>query len=98
MVSLEGIQMTKNQENHGTGSEEEIWNGVCERWYEHKIESVIENDIMKILWDVCIQMDRQTEHQRQDIVVMEKNTKRCLIIHVACPAIITWFWKETKTR
>ena len=62
---------------------------VCERWYEHKIESVIENDIMKILWDVCIQMDRQIEHQRQDIVVMEKNTKRCLIIHVACPAIIT---------
>ena len=44
---------------------------------------------MKILWDVCIQMDRQIEHQRQDIVVMEKNTKRCLIIHVACPAIIT---------
>ena len=22
---------------------------VCERWYEHKVESVIENDIMKIL-------------------------------------------------
>ena len=62
---------------------------VCEKWYEHKIQSVIENDIMKILWDDCIQMDRQTEHQRQDIVVMEKNTKRCLIIHVACPAIIT---------
>ena len=22
---------------------------VCERWYEHKVESVIENDIVKIL-------------------------------------------------
>ena len=58
---------------------------VCERWYEHNVESVIENDIVKILWDVCIQVDRQIEYQRPDIVVMEKNTKKCLIIDVACP-------------
>ena len=32
---------------------------VCERRYEYKVESVIENDIVKILWDVFIQMDRQ---------------------------------------
>ena len=42
---------------------------VCERWHEHKVESVIENDIVKILWDVCIQVDRQIEHRRPDIVV-----------------------------
>ena len=58
---------------------------VCERWYEHKVESVIENDIVEILWDVCIQVDRQIEHRRPDIVVMEKNTNKCLIIDVACP-------------
>ena len=58
---------------------------VCEKWYEHKVESVIENDILKILWDVCIQVDRQIEHRRSDIVVMEKNTNKCLIIDVACP-------------
>ena len=58
---------------------------VCERWYEHKVKSVIENDIVKILWDVCIQVDRQIEHRRPDIVVMEKNTNKCLIINVACP-------------
>ena len=58
---------------------------VCERWYEHKVESVIENDIFKILWDVCIQVDRQIEHRRPDIVVMEKNTNKCLVIDVACP-------------
>ena len=58
---------------------------VCERWYEHKVESVIENDIVKILWDVCIQVDRQIEHRRPDIVVMEKNTNKCLIIDVTCP-------------
>ena len=58
---------------------------VCERWYEHKVESVIENDIVKILWDACIQVDRQIEHRRPDIVVIEKSTNNCLIIDVACP-------------
>ena len=51
---------------------------------EHNVESVIENDIVKILWDVCIQVDRQIEHRRPDIVVMEKNTNKCLTIDVAC--------------
>ena len=46
---------------------------VCERWYKRKVESVIKNDIVKILWDVCIQVDRQIEPRRPDIVVMEKN-------------------------
>ena len=50
---------------------------VCERWYEHKVECVIENDIVKILWDVCIQVDRQIKYRRPDIVVMKKNTKKC---------------------
>ena len=57
----------------------------CERWYEHKVESVIENYIVKILRDVCIQVDRQIEHRRPDIVVMEKNKNKYLIIDVACP-------------
>ena len=36
---------------------------------------------MKVLWDVCIQVDRQIiEHRRPDIAVLEKNTKKCLII------------------
>ena len=29
--------------------------------------------------------DGQIEHQRPDIVIMEKNTNKCLIIDVACP-------------
>ena len=53
--------------------------------WSKSIESVIENDIAKILWDVCIQVDRQIEHRRPDIVVMEKNTNKYLIIDVAGP-------------
>ena len=47
--------------------------------------SVIENDIVKILWDVCIKVDSQIVHRRPDIVVLEKNTNKCLIIDVVCP-------------
>ena len=31
-----------------------------------------------------MQVDRQIENRRPDIVVLEKNTKNCLIIDVAC--------------
>ena len=58
---------------------------VCEKRYKHKVESVIENDVVKTLWDVCVQVDRQIEYPRPDIVVMEKNTNKCLIIDVAYP-------------
>ena len=57
---------------------------VCERWYEHKVGSVIKNDMVKIRWDVCSQVDTQIEYKRPDIVVMAKNTNNCLIIDVAC--------------
>ena len=33
----------------------------------------------------CIQQDGQIEYRRPDIAVMEKNTKKCLIIDAACP-------------
>ena len=71
---------------------------VCESRYEHKVESVIENDIVKILWDACIQVDRQIEHRRPDIVVMEKNTNKCLIIDVTRPVDNNLILKKTKNK
>ena len=69
---------------------------VCKRWYKHKVESVIENDIVKILWDVSIQMDRKIEHRRPDIVVMEKNTNKCLITDAVCPVDNNLILKRNK--
>lgn len=51
---------------------------------EHEVESVIGNYIVKILWDVGIQVDRQVEHRRPDIVAVEKTTSKCLISDVSC--------------
>ena len=51
---------------------------------------------MKIPWDVCIQMERQTEHRRSNIVVMGKNTTKCLINDVACPVDNNLILKRNK--
>ena len=48
---------------------------VGERWYERKVESVIENDIVKVLRDVCIQVDRQIEYRIPGISGLYKGTR-----------------------
>jgi len=40
----------------------------------------------KILWDMNIQMDHVIEHRRPDIVVVDKDNKRVLLIDTAVPA------------
>ena len=43
-------------------------------------------------------MDRQIEHQKSDIVVMKKNTKKCLIIDVMCPVDNNLILKRNKKQ
>ena len=40
---------------------------------------------MKILWDINIQTDHVIEHGRPDIVVIDKDNKRALLIDIAVP-------------
>ena len=54
-------------------------------WYDHSPEAVMENDQVKLLWDFRIQTDRHLDHNRPDIVVLEKGGRVCTIIYVACP-------------
>ena len=56
-----------------------------ETWYDHSPESVLENDQVKVLWDFKIQTDLHLDHNRPDIVVLEKKERVCYIIDVACP-------------
>ena len=66
---------------------------LCERydlaqevqWYNHQQESVIENESVRILWDFNIQTDHYIEHRRPDILVFEKDSRRCFIIVIASP-------------
>ena len=56
-----------------------------DHWYTHKPEKVLESEECKILWDFPIQADKRLEHNRPDITVIEKKTKKCLLIDAACP-------------
>ena len=40
---------------------------------------------MKLVWDFRMQTDHHLDHNRPDIVVMEKASRVCQIIDVACP-------------
>ena len=58
---------------------------VKEKWYDHKAENVIETDEIKIFWDMRIQTDKVIENSRPDIVVLNKITRKCVLIDIACP-------------
>src|SRR5271168_1218221 len=54
-----------------------------DRWWEHKIDKVVQNESVKILWDFKIQSDRRLPHNMPDITVVEQD--RVWIIDVAIP-------------
>ena len=56
-----------------------------EKWYNHKPESVYEDEKVKILWDFNINTDHVIQHRRPDIVVLDKKERACKIIDIACP-------------
>ena len=43
------------------------------------------NDKCKILWDFAVQTDKEIEHGRPDIVVINKEKRECKIIDIAVP-------------
>ena len=53
-----------------------------EKWYEHAPEGVVENEEVKILWDVMIQCDREIKARKPHIVVVNKNERSCAIIDI----------------
>ena len=57
----------------------------AEKWYIHKPEKVLESENCKIFWDFPIQTDKTLEHNRPDITVIDKKSKKCMLIDPACP-------------
>ena len=46
------------------------------KWYMHKPESVLENEMLKILLDMEIKMDHLISARRSDLVVINTQIKR----------------------
>ena len=44
-----------------------------------------DNEKCKLLWDFSIQTNKKLDHNRPDIVLVDKQSKSFLIIDVACP-------------
>ena len=56
-----------------------------EKWYEDCPESVVEDDGVKLIWDINIQCDNVMEARRPNLILVDKKVKSCVIIDVAVP-------------
>ena len=57
-----------------------------DEWYEHTPEGVVENEAVKILWDINVQCDNVIQARRLDVIVIHKEKNKALIVEIAVPA------------
>ena len=57
-----------------------------DKWYEHELQPVTENEKFKILWDFTVQTDHIVEARRPDMMIIDKENKLCLIVDFAVPS------------
>ena len=70
-------------------------------WYDHfpeTVMTVMENYQVKLQWDFRIQTDHHLDHNRSDIVVLEKKWRRCFIVDVPCPYFDTRVAEKEKEK
>ena len=56
--------------------------------YEHFVDkemAVLENEKVKLLWNFSIQTEIKIDHNKPDLVLLDKKEKICYVIDVACP-------------
>ena len=58
----------------------------CEKWYDHAREGAVENEEIKVLWDINIQCDNLIEARRPDLIVIDKKEQKGIIIDIVVPA------------
>ena len=56
-----------------------------QKWYEHCPERVVEDDDVKLIWDINIQCDNVMEARRPNLISVDKKAKSCVLIDVAAP-------------
>jgi len=58
---------------------------VVKNWWQHHPDSVLENDVCRILWDYTIFTGSSLAHNRPDITYMIKGENKTMFIEVAVP-------------
>ena len=67
-----------------------------EKYYNHQSQPVHESTKNKLLWDFKIQTVNKIEHNKPDIVVLDKIEQKRLIIDVPCPFNIRVNYKRKR--
>ena len=67
-----------------------------EKWYEHAPEGAVENEEVKLLWDINVQCDNVIEARKPDIILTDKKERKYIIIDIAVPADVRVGGKESK--
>ena len=67
-----------------------------EKWYEHVPEEVVENEEVKVLWDIDVQCDNVIEARRPDIIFIDKKKRKEIVINIAVPADVQLGEKESE--
>ena len=65
-----------------------------EKWYEHVPEGAVENEEIKVLWDINIQCDNLIEARQPDLIVIDKKEQKGIITDIAVPADVRLEEKE----
>ena len=54
-------------------------------WWKYDPDPLVENDEVKILWNFPVQTDQRVQHNKPDIMIIEKRSRKAHIIDVAVP-------------
>jgi len=63
-------------------------------WFSHKPLPVMENDLVKILWDFGLFTNIRIPNNIPDIVIFMKPCHRIMFVEISCPADVHVFGKE----
>ena len=77
---------------HDNASKKDHWD-VCkknklehsEKWYKHAPEGAVENEEIKVLWDINVQCDNLIKARRPELIIIDKKEQKGIIIDIAVP-------------
>ena len=65
-----------------------------EKWDEHAPEGAIENEEIKVQWDIIIQCDNLIERRRPNLIVIDNKEQKGIIFDIVVPADVRVEKKE----
>ena len=97
----EKLAQKEYKRRHGNVAKKVHWdickkNGLehSEKSYEHAPEGAVENEGIKVLWDINIQCDNLIDARQPDLIVIDKKEQKGIIIDIALPADVRVEEKE----